>query len=117
MAACVLAFTGSAGMVAAAACAGIAPCANRPAATAPPVFRKLRRFGELGVCFIRKYPLGNWQIELRANYRGPKKGQGTEIRDQGKRVASPKRSKKNEDKKEERGRERGRNVISTEATD
>src|SRR5665213_2933697 len=34
--------------------AGIAACVSRPAATAPPVFKKLRRFAELGGLFIDK---------------------------------------------------------------
>jgi hypothetical protein len=52
MAVCVLAFTGRAGSVVVEACASIAPCVRSPAATAPPVLRKLRRSGEAGNLFM-----------------------------------------------------------------
>src|ERR1700682_5860431 len=73
IAACVLEFTGSAGIVAAATGAAMALCVSKPAATAPPVFRKLRRSGELGVCFIGISPHRKLRFERRAHYSYPPK--------------------------------------------
>jgi len=52
MAACVLEFKGRAGRVAVDACEEIAAEVKNPAATAPPVLRKLRRSGEVGSSFM-----------------------------------------------------------------
>src|SRR5208283_4721274 len=61
---CVLAFTGRSGRVPAVAFDNIVPLDSRPAATAPPVFKKSRRpEPEEIICFFMAIYLG-WNLEL-----------------------------------------------------